>query len=50
MVKVRLKRGTWEVEITCREDRVRQVVESVLAGMGTGINTDGVDASGPGSG
>ncbi|MEM0030132.1 MAG: hypothetical protein QW572_02320 [Candidatus Nitrosocaldus sp.] len=50
MVKVRLKRGTWEVEITCREDRVRQVVESVLAGMGTGINTDGVDASGTGSG
>ncbi len=50
MVKVRLKRGTWEVEITCREDRVRQVVESVLAGMGTtGINPDGLGVSSSGS-
>jgi hypothetical protein len=32
-VKIRLRRGAWEVEITCKEDRVRQVVESVLAGM-----------------
>ncbi len=32
-VKVRLRRGSWEVEITCKEDRVRQVVESVIAGM-----------------
>ncbi len=36
-VKVRLRRGAWEVEITCREDRVRQVVESVLAGMNSRI-------------
>ncbi|MFN4336893.1 MAG: hypothetical protein ACK4FV_04855 [Candidatus Nitrosocaldus sp.] len=50
IVKVRLKRGTWEVEITCREDRVRQVVESVLAGMGTtGINPDGLGASSSGA-
>ncbi len=32
-VTVRLKRGAWEVEITTREDRVQQAVESVLAGM-----------------
>lgn len=32
-VTVRLKRGTWEVEITCAPDKVQQAVESVLAGM-----------------
>lgn len=32
-VRIRLKRGAWEVEISCREDRVEQVVESVLSGM-----------------
>ena len=32
-VTVRLKRGSWEVEITTSEDRVQQAVESVLAGM-----------------
>ena len=30
---VRLRRGSWEVEITCAEDKVQQAVESVLAGM-----------------
>jgi hypothetical protein len=30
---VKLKRGSWEIEITCPEDRVQQAVESVLAGM-----------------
>ena len=30
---VRLRRGSWEIEITCPEDRVQQAVESVLAGM-----------------
>ncbi len=49
MVKVRLKKGAWEVEITCREDRVRQVVESVLAGMGSGMNVDSKEASSTGS-
>jgi hypothetical protein len=33
IVKVKLKRGTWEVEITCAEDKVRSAVESVLAGL-----------------
>jgi hypothetical protein len=32
-VTVKLKRGSWEVEITAQEDRVQQAVESVLAGM-----------------
>ena len=32
-VTVKLKRGTWEIEITCAPDRVQQAVESVLAGM-----------------
>jgi hypothetical protein len=32
-VTVRLKRGAWEIEITCPEDRVQQAVESALAGM-----------------
>jgi len=32
-VTVKLKRGTWEIEITCAPDRVQQAVESVMAGM-----------------
>jgi hypothetical protein len=32
-VTVKLKRGSWEIEITSREDRVQQAVESVIAGM-----------------
>jgi hypothetical protein len=32
-VKIRLRRGAWEVEVTCRPDQVQQVVESVLAGF-----------------
>ena len=34
-IKVRLRRGGWEVEITCSEDSVKQAVEGVLSGMGT---------------
>ncbi len=33
IVTIKLKRGEWEVEIRCKEDNVKQVVESVLAGM-----------------
>jgi hypothetical protein len=32
-VTVKLKRGSWEIEITAPEARVQQAVESVLAGM-----------------
>ncbi|MBI2127284.1 MAG: hypothetical protein HYU02_08260 [Thaumarchaeota archaeon] len=40
MVTVRLKRGAWEVEITCPEDRVKQIVENVLAGLDTSIQQE----------
>ncbi len=30
-VKIKLKHGEWEVEITCLENRVKQVVENVLS-------------------
>lgn len=33
VVHVKLKRGAWEIEISCPEDKVKQVVESVLSGM-----------------
>ena len=29
-VKVRLKRGDWEIEITCSSDKVKAVIEDVL--------------------
>ena len=32
-VTVKLKRGSWEVEITAQEDRIQQAVESTIAGM-----------------
>lgn len=32
-VTVKLKRGNWEIEITCDQDKVQQVIESVIAGM-----------------
>jgi hypothetical protein len=31
--KIKLKYKEWEVEITCAEDKVKQVVENVLSGM-----------------
>lgn len=33
VVRIKLKRGAWEIEISCTEDKVKQVVESVLSGM-----------------
>ncbi len=33
VVKVKLKKGSWEIEISCPEDKVKQVVENVLSGM-----------------
>ena len=32
-VKIKLKHGEWEVEITCLESKVRQVVETVLSSV-----------------
>src|SRR5919198_865773 len=34
-VKIRLKHRDWEVEITCLESKVKQVVEDVLSGIDT---------------
>lgn len=33
VVRVRLKRGAWEVEIECEESRVKEAIESVLSGL-----------------
>lgn len=35
MVRVKLKKGSWEIEISCREDKVKEVIENVLSGMDT---------------
>lgn len=32
-IKIRLKHGSWEVEITCLETRVKEVVENVLSSL-----------------
>jgi hypothetical protein len=32
-VKIKLKHGDWEVEISCAENRVKQVVENVLSSL-----------------
>jgi hypothetical protein len=34
-VKIKLKHGDWDVEITCVESRVKQVVENVLSSLDT---------------
>lgn len=39
-IKVRLKRGAWEVEITCPEDKVRQVIEDVLSGLDRSVPSE----------
>ncbi len=32
-VRIKLKHGDWEVEITCAESKIRQVVENVLSSL-----------------
>lgn len=32
-VKIKLKHGSWEIEISCAEERVRQVVDNVLSSL-----------------
>lgn len=34
-VKIKLRKGAWEIEITCQEDKIKQAIESVLAGLST---------------
>jgi hypothetical protein len=36
-VSIKLKHGDWEVEITCLESQVKQVVENVLSGLDSPI-------------
>ncbi|HEY4699657.1 MAG TPA: hypothetical protein VIH27_04725 [Nitrososphaerales archaeon] len=36
-IHIKLKRGSWEIEITCTEDKIKQAVESVLNGVNTSI-------------
>ncbi|MEM2760521.1 MAG: hypothetical protein QXU32_11630 [Nitrososphaerales archaeon] len=39
IVKVKLRRGSWEIEISCPEDRVKQVMENIISSM-EGIPTE----------
>lgn len=32
-IKVKLRKGGWEVEITCAEDQLKQAIESVLSSL-----------------
>lgn len=36
-VHIKLKKGSWEIEITCPEGKIKQAVESVLSGLNTAI-------------
>lgn len=36
-VNIKLKKGNWEIEITCSEDKVKQSIESVLSGLNASI-------------
>ena len=36
-VKVKLKHGDWEVEITCKENRLKRVVEDVISGLDSSV-------------
>ena len=36
-VKIKLKHGDWEVEITCKESKVKDVVQNVLSGMDSSV-------------
>jgi len=36
-VKIRLKKGSWEIEITCTEDKIKQALESVLSSLSATI-------------
>jgi hypothetical protein len=36
-VHIKLRKGGWEIEITCTEDKIKQSVESVLSGLSTSV-------------
>lgn len=33
MIHIKLKRGSWEIELDCPEDKVTEVIQKVLAGL-----------------
>lgn len=33
IVRIRLKKGNWEVEIECEESKVKETIENVLSGL-----------------
>ncbi|MGQ9468314.1 MAG: hypothetical protein ACUVTD_00550 [Nitrososphaerales archaeon] len=35
IVRIKLKKGNWEVEIECEETKVKETIESVLSGLST---------------
>lgn len=39
LVKVKIKRGSWEIEVECDEEKVTDVVSKVLAGFDSGISS-----------
>ncbi len=36
-VHIKLRKGGWEIEITCTQDKIKQSVEGVLSGLNTSI-------------
>lgn len=41
IIHIKLKRGGWEVELDCPEERVSEVISKVLAGLEAGGGTAG---------
>ena len=41
-VQIRLRRGEWEIEITCGKDKVKDVVRDVLFGIDTSIGSNDI--------
>jgi hypothetical protein len=39
LVKVKIKRGSWEIEVECDEEKVTDVVSKVLAGFDSGMSS-----------
>lgn len=39
-VQIRLRRGDWEIEITCGKDKIKDVVRDVLFGIDTSIGSN----------
>ncbi|MEM3803098.1 MAG: hypothetical protein QXX17_01680 [Conexivisphaerales archaeon] len=33
IIHIKLKRGSWEIDLDCPEDRVTEIIQKVLAGL-----------------